>query len=194
MDHDDFAELAPAARRIAWQLSSDWRVCSRIVGPARSPTPRRIRPFRQHRSCCRPSPPGCSGGPAAFRRGNDLSAIKWAPAWKVPVDLTAATPRLNLRRVTGSQTYRAARRAERRVVQQEVQLHELGEAVNFPLMSVRSGDDLPAAGTALGGRRGFLSRAVRRVPGIVTTCPCRPSRTWTSQDRGPTFRSCTGTT
>lgn len=21
--------------------------------------------------------------------------------------------------------------------------------------------------------------------------PCRPSRTWTSQDRGPTFRSCT---
>src|SRR5215471_9911391 len=28
---------APPARRIAWQLSSDWRVCSWIVGPASSP-------------------------------------------------------------------------------------------------------------------------------------------------------------
>ena len=61
------------------------------------------------------------------------------------LNLTATTLAMNLRRVTrksNSTEPRAAR--QRRVVTGEeiAQLGELGKAVNFPLMSVRSGDGI----------------------------------------------------
>jgi hypothetical protein len=59
------------------------------------------------------------------------------------LNLTATTPAMNLRRVTRKSNSTAPRAArQRRVPQQEVQLGELGKAVNFPLMSVRSGDGI----------------------------------------------------
>jgi hypothetical protein len=59
------------------------------------------------------------------------------------LNLTATTPAMNLRRVTRKSNSTAPCAArQRRVAQQEVQLGELGKAVNFPLMSVRSGDGI----------------------------------------------------
>lgn len=81
---------------------------------------------------------------------------------------------MNLRRVTRKPNSTAPRAArQRRGSTAEVQLREFGEAVNFPLMSVRSGDGIYqqqdprlVAGEVFPQQGGLVG-----IPGgIVTTC------------------------